>query len=304
MIAIPSQALEQFMADCKQRVNALLAAQDSVHDASQIPSKRLHQAMRHATLGGGKRIRPVLVYGSALAVGGNLAAADAAAAAVELIHNYSLVHDDLPAMDDDDLRRGLPTVHKAFDEATAILVGDGLQALAFSLLSTPSAAIQPAVQLRMIHVLSAAAGELGMVGGQALDFEAVGTSPSMQELETMHLLKTGALIRACVLLGGLSHAATQPAQLLALERYAEKVGLAFQVRDDILDEISDTKTLGKPQGSDRASNKPTYVTLLGIDGARDKATALAQEAIASLADFPAAADHLRTLASYIVSRLH
>jgi len=304
MIANHSQALEQFMADCKQRINSLLAAQDSVSAASQIPSKRLHQAMRHATLGGGKRIRPVLVYGSALAVGGNLAAADAAAAAVELIHNYSLVHDDLPAMDDDDLRRGLPTVHKAFDEATAILVGDGLQALAFTLLSAPSPDILPAVQLRMIHVLSAAAGEFGMVGGQALDFEAVGTSPSMQALETMHLLKTGALIRASVMLGGLSHAATQPAQLLALERYAEKVGLAFQVRDDILDEISDTKTLGKPQGSDRASNKPTYVTLLGIDGARDKATTLAQEAIASLVDFPPAADHLRALASYIVSRLN
>lgn len=300
MSSPPSQTLEQFMVACQQRVNTLLQAQI----ATPGPSKRLREAMAHATLGGGKRIRPVLVYGSALAVGGDLAAADAAAGAVELIHNYSLVHDDLPAMDDDDLRRGLPTVHKAFDEATAILVGDGLQSLAFNLLSAPIGGMQPVVQLRMLHILSAAAGEPGMVGGQSLDFEAVGKSPTLQELETMHQLKTGALIRASVLLGGLSHPTTQPAQLQALELYASKIGLAFQVRDDILDETSDTQTLGKPQGSDRASNKPTYVTLLGIDGARDKATLLAQEAIAALADFAATADHLRTLASYIVSRLH
>lgn len=300
MTATPSQALEHFLVACQQRVNQLLAAQI----ATAAPSARLSQALAHATLGGGKRIRPVLVYGSALAVGGDLATADAAAGAVELIHNYSLVHDDLPAMDNDDLRRGQPTVHKAFDEATAILVGDGLQSLAFKLLSNPAKAIQPAVQLQMINILSDAAGVLGMVGGQSLDFEAMGKTLTLAELETMHRLKTGALIRASVLLGGLSHAHTSPEQLQALELYAANIGLAFQVRDDILDETSDTQTLGKPQGSDRASNKPTYVTLLGVEAARDKATALAQAAIAALAGFPESANHLRALASYIVSRLH
>ena len=301
MSANPSQAFEQFLIESQQRVQQLLADQF----ATAAPSLRLGQAMAYASLGGGKRIRPVLVYGSALAVGGQLnVAADRAAAAVELIHSYSLVHDDLPAMDDDALRRGQPTVHKAFDEATAILVGDGLQALAFNLLSKPDAGMQSAAQLQMINILSDAAGALGMVGGQALDFEATGRSATLAQLETMHMLKTGALIRASVLLGGLSHDGTSPAQLSALELYANNIGLAFQVRDDILDETSDTLTLGKPQGSDRASNKPTYVTLLGVAGARDKATALAQAAIAALERFPAAADHLRTLASYIVSRLH
>ena len=295
-----SPTLEEFLLQCQQRVNKLLTAQID----TLAPSARLKQAMSHATLGGGKRVRPVLVYGSALAVGGDLAAADAPAGAVELIHNYSLVHDDLPAMDDDDLRRGMPTVHKAFDEATAILVGDGLQSLAFKLLSSPSHALDANRQLRMINILSEAAGELGMVGGQSLDFEAVGKTLTLAELETMHSLKTGALIRASVLMGGLSHAATDAGQLQALEQYANNIGLAFQVRDDILDETSDTKTLGKPQGSDRASNKPTYVTLLGVDGARAKASELSEQAIAALDQFPTAADHLRNLASYIVGRLH
>lgn len=300
MSANPSRAFEDFMLECQQRVNPLLVPEAD----APAPSPRLREAMAHATLCGGKRIRPVLVYGSAVAVGGRMATADYAAAAVELIHNYSLVHDDLPAMDDDDLRRGQPTVHKAFDEATAILVGDALQARAFELLSTPVNGIQPSIQLLMINVLSNAVGEMGMVGGQALDFEAVGTNPALQELETMHNLKTGALIKASVLLGGMSYVASLPSELVALELYADKIGLAFQVRDDILDETSDTQTLGKPQGSDRASNKPTYVSLLGVEGARDKATYLAQEAIAALADFPASADHLRTLAYYIISRLH
>lgn len=300
MSATPNQAIERFLADCQLRINQLLAT----HISSNTPSQRLRDAMHYATLGGGKRVRPVLVYGSALAVGGSLDNADNAAGAVELIHSYSLAHDDLPAMDDDDLRRGRPTVHKAFDEATAILVGDGLQSLAFKLLSTPVPAISPATQLSMVHILSDAAGDMGMVGGQALDFEAVGQSPSLNELETMHQLKTGALIRASVLLGGLSHAAASEAQLQALANYAHNIGLAFQVRDDILDETSDTQTLGKPQGSDRASNKPTYVTLLGVDGARDKALSLANDAIAALADFSDTADHLRNLATYIVGRLN
>lgn len=294
-----TQTLPSFMKQCEQRANDLLRRQIVAH----APSVRLREAMEHAALGGGKRLRPVLVYGSALAVGGTLDAADAAASAVELIHNYSLVHDDLPAMDDDDLRRGRPTVHKAFDEATAILVGDALQSLAFRVLSEPST-IAPATQLRMVQILSEAAGELGMVGGQSLDFDAMGKLLSLEALETMHKLKTGALIRASVALGGLSHAGTTAVQLQALDNYALNVGLAFQVRDDILDVTSDTATLGKPQGSDRKSNKPTYVSLLGVDAAKDKATELAETAIAALADFPPEADHLRELASYIVSRLH
>lgn len=294
------QALQGFLQECQQRVQQVLQQQITEH----APSERLRQAMQYATLGTGKRLRPVLVYGSALAVGGELAAADAAAGAVELIHNYSLVHDDLPAMDDDDLRRGRPTVHKAFDEATAILVGDALQSLAFTLLSAPVTGTSAATQIQMIHALSEAAGAFGMVGGQSLDFEAMGKPASLTELKTMHKLKTGALIRASVVLGGLSHTQTSPAQLQALEEYALNIGLAFQVQDDILDETSDTQTLGKPQGSDRKSNKPTYVSLLGVDGAKAKATELAQEAIAALEDFPPAADRLRQLASYIVSRLH
>ncbi len=294
-----TQTLPSFMKQCEQRANDLLRRQIVAH----APSVRLREAMEHAALGGGKRLRPVLVYGSALAVGGTLDAADAAASAVELIHNYSLVHDDLPAMDDDDLRRGRPTVHKAFDEATAILVGDALQSLAFRVLSEPST-IAPATQLRMVQILSEAAGELGMVGGQSLDFDAMGKLLSLEALETLHKLKTGALIRASVALGGLSHAGTTAVQLQALDNYALNVGLAFQVRDDILDVTSDTATLGKPQGSDRKSNKPTYVSLLGVDAAKDKATELAETAIAALADFPPEADHLRELASYIVSRLH
>jgi len=294
-----TQTLPSFMKQCEQRANDLLRRQIVAH----APSVRLREAMEHAALGGGKRLRPVLVYGSALAVGGTLDAADAAASAVELIHNYSLVHDDLPAMDDDDLRRGRPTVHKAFDEATAILVGDALQSLAFRVLSEPST-IAPATQLRMVQILSEAAGELGMVGGQSLDFDAMGKLLSLEALETLHKLKTGALIRASVALGGLSHAGTTAVQLQALDNYALNVGLAFQVRDDILDVTSDTATLGKPQGSDRKSNKPTYVSLLGVDAAKDKATELAETAIATLADFPPEADHLRELASYIVSRLH
>ena len=254
-------------------------------------------------MGGGKRIRPVLVYASAQAVGGTLQAADAAAAAVELIHAYSLVHDDLPAMDDDDLRRGKPTVHKAFDEATAILVGDALQSLAMQLLSARSNAIKPETQLHMIELLSQAAGACGMVGGQSLDFEAMGTQINIKQLEMMHNLKTGALIKCSVLLGGMSVEGVTDSQLQALQLYASKLGLAFQVQDDILDETSDTATLGKPQGSDRDQNKPTYVSLLGLDAAREKAAELANEAIESLSEFPDKANQLRELASYVVKRL-
>jgi geranylgeranyl pyrophosphate synthase len=280
---------DEFMRACQQRVNARLWA------AVAPPS---------AGYSDGTRIRPLLAYASALAVGGSIERADAAATAVELIHCYSLVHDDLPAMDDDDLRRGKPTVHKAFDEATAILVGDALQALAFELVAASGNGVGPEQRLGMVSCLASAAGAQGMVGGQALDFAAVGEQQSVEQLQQMHNLKTGALIRAAVSLGALSHAATSPAQLAALDDYAAKLGLAFQVRDDILDEISDTATLGKPQGSDSSANKPTYLSLLGLDAARAKAEELAAEAVEALNDFDDRATPLRQLAQYIVARLH
>ncbi|MDF1766406.1 MAG: polyprenyl synthetase family protein [Gammaproteobacteria bacterium] len=291
------------MRACQQRVNARLWAAVAPPSAGYSDGT-LSEAMTYACAGSGKRIRPLLAYASALAVGGSIERADAAATAVELIHCYSLVHDDLPAMDDDDLRRGKPTVHKAFDEATAILVGDALQALAFELVAASGNGVGPEQRLGMVSCLASAAGAQGMVGGQALDFAAVGEQQSVEQLQQMHNLKTGALIRAAVSLGALSHAATSPAQLAALDDYAAKLGLAFQVRDDILDEISDTATLGKPQGSDSSANKPTYLSLLGLDAARAKAEELAAEAVEALNDFDDRATPLRQLAQYIVARLH
>ncbi len=299
MTILPA-TLDQFMADSQQRVD--LALRQTMQQSQ--PSDKLRQAMAYASLDGGKRLRPVLVYGAALALEGDLDQADAAACAVELIHCYSLAHDDLPAMDDDDLRRGKPSLHKAFDEATAILVGDGLQSLAFELLSTPRDSLPAAQQLAMVHCLSQAAGALGMVGGQSLDFEAVGRSADTSDLETLHRLKTGALISASVQLGALS--ARQPGanHLAMLGEYAANVGLAFQVHDDILDQTADTATLGKPQGSDAANNKPTYVALLGLEGARQRARELTDSAVASLQAFGPSADRLRELAVYITSRGH
>tara|TARA_B110000858_G_scaffold198192_1_gene263135 strand:- start:10513 stop:11415 length:903 start_codon:yes stop_codon:yes gene_type:complete len=292
--------LNEFLQQCQQRVDRRLnAALDA-----EIASDTLLEAMRYACLGGGKRIRPVLVYGSALAVGGDLAAADNAAAAIELIHSYSLVHDDLPAMDDDDLRRGKPTLHKAFDEATAILVGDALQSLAFQILSTDNDTLDANNRLTMVQLLSQAAGATGMVGGQSLDFEAVGVDLSIQQLEQMHSLKTGALIRCAVLLGAMSCESTSDSQITALRAYADNIGLAFQVQDDILDVIGDTSQLGKPQGSDSDKNKPTYVSLMGLDKAKALANTLADKAIAALQGFPTSADPLRELAAFVVGRLH
>ncbi|MBL4580749.1 MAG: polyprenyl synthetase family protein [Gammaproteobacteria bacterium] len=296
--------LNEFQQHCQQRVDRRL---DAALDAD-IASATLLEAMRYACLGGGKRIRPVLTYGSALAVGGDLPAADNAAAAIELIHSYSLVHDDLPAMDDDDLRRGKPTLHKAFDEATAILVGDALQPLAFQILSTDPITENDALaannRLAMVQLLSQAAGATGMVGGQSLDFEAVGVKLNIQQLEQMHSLKTGALIRCAVLLGGMSCETASDSQMDALAIYADNIGLAFQVQDDILDVIGDTSQLGKPQGSDSDKNKPTYVSLLGLDEAKALANSLSDKAIAALKEFPASADRLRELAAFVVSRLH
>jgi len=298
----PDTSLTDFFQTCQQRVEASITRQLETVAHGQTD---LHRAMEYATLKGGKRVRPVLAYGAVLAAGGELRQADAAACAVELIHCYSLVHDDLPSMDDDDLRRGIPTVHKAFGEAMAILAGDALQTLAFQVLAQePTSESGSEQRLRMIARLSLAAGANGMVAGQALDFDAVGKSLDLAQLKSMHSLKTGALINASVILGALSYPRVNTSQLQALEDYARSVGLAFQIQDDILDVTTGTDTLGKPQGSDQALNKPTYTSLLGVDGARHKANELARLAVQSLEPFPASADVLRQLANYIVERMY
>lgn len=270
---------------------------------AQILPSRLHQAMRYAALDGGKRIRPALVYMTGVALGAPLARLDGPACALELIHVYSLVHDDLPAMDDDDLRRGKPTTHIAFDEATAMLVGDALQSLAFYILAHDPKMINDAAQrLQMVETLALASGSRGMAGGQAIDLAAVGTAISLAELEDMHIHKTGALIRASVRLGALSQPDTDARQLEQLDHYAKCMGLAFQIRDDILDVEGDTATLGKPQGSDQASNKPTYPALVGMDEAKTMARDLHQDALDSLSSLGDAAQPLRDIAEYIINR--
>lgn len=300
-LATTNQSLTGFFAACQQRVEAGFGALF----AAAAPHAALQEAMAYASLDGGKRVRPVLVYGAALAAGSELPRGDLPALAVELIHCYSLVHDDLPAMDDDDLRRGKPTVHKAYGEATAILVGDALLTLAFDVLARPdSSALSSGQRLRMVAVLARAAGYQGMVAGQALDFDAVGKSLDLAQLKAMHALKTGALISASVELGALTNQALEPARLAALLDYAGHVGLAFQIQDDVLDVISDTRTLGKPQGSDLAHNKPTYTSMLGLDGARRQAAEVAELALCALAGFGDEADLLRQLARYIVDRVH
>lgn len=273
--------------------------------AADLHPCALHQAMRYAVLGGGKRIRPVLVYLSGATVGAAPETLDGPACAVEFIHAYSLIHDDLPAMDNDDLRHGQPTCHKAFGEALAILAGDALQALAFQVLGQDEAMVaDSALRLRMLGVLAQAAGSRGMAGGQAIDLAAVGQELSLAELENMHIHKTGALIRASVLLGAISQPAVEPVVLERLDRYAKCIGLAFQIRDDILDVIGDTATLGKTTGADRALDKPTYPALLGLDGAREHARMLHEEALASLQPLGPEAEPLRWLASYIVERAY
>jgi geranylgeranyl diphosphate synthase type II len=267
--------------------------------------ERLHQAMRYAVLNGGKRIRPILTYATGHAVGIPPASLDAPACAVELIHAYSLVHDDLPAMDDDDLRRGKPTCHKAFDEATAILAGDALQALAFHVLAQGLATNIPAEQrLDMLNTLAIASGSRGMAGGQAIDLAAVGKTLNVAELENMHVHKTGALIRASIKLGALCQPNIDRDILKKLDHYAKYIGLAFQIQDDILDVEGNTETLGKMQGADQALNKPTYPALLGLESARQMASELHQDALGSLEDLGSSADPLRWLADYIIQRQH
>jgi farnesyl diphosphate synthase len=261
--------------------------------------KKLHNAMRYSALGGGKRVRALLCYAAAELCNTDIAVADAAAAAVELIHAYSLVHDDMPCMDDDDLRRGKPSCHKQYDDATALLVGDALQSLAFDVLSTPQLCTNANQQISMLNILAKAAGSTGMAGGQAIDLSSVGKALTQLQLETMHQLKTGALIQAAALLGASSGSLEQ---ISAVHTYAENIGLAFQVIDDILDTEADTATLGKTAGKDANSNKPTYVTILGLNAAKELADQLHASAIAAIAPFGNQALRLHELANFITQR--
>jgi farnesyl diphosphate synthase len=267
--------------------------------ASALPSK-LHEAMRYAVLDGGKRVRPLLVFAAGALYDAPRDAIERSAAAVEMIHAYSLVHDDMPCMDDDDLRRGKPTVHRRYDEATALLVGDALQSQAFEVLS--GGALVPDRKVAMLSQLARAAGAAGMCGGQAIDLDAVGVALALPELEQMHRLKTGALLRASVLLGAFAGSMPQASEQSALEAYADSVGLAFQVVDDILDATADSATLGKTAGKDAAHNKPTYVSILGLEPSLALAEKLRQDAYRALQPFGEAAIRLRELADLIVQR--
>jgi len=292
---------QQFRSQTISRFNDFLETPDILPSAE---AERLLAAMKYSLLNGGKRVRPLLVHASARACQADEKCADYAALAIEMIHAYSLVHDDLPAMDDDDLRRGQPTCHIAFDEACAILAGDALQTEAFALLSHPIEGLHASQQLKMVSTLAQASGVYGMAGGQSLDLDAVDKQVDIDYLQTMHNHKTGALIKASVLLGALCQPNLTPEQTQALSEYADAIGLAFQVQDDILDVISDTQTLGKPQGADAALNKPTYVTLLGLEGAKAKAQELHNQAIKALQPFGENAQYLREIADYIIDRVN
>ena len=263
---------------------------------------RLHDAMRYAVLGGGKRVRPLLVFAAGEVVQAPVDSLEVVAGAVEMIHAYSLVHDDLPCMDNDDLRRDRPTVHKEFDYATALLAGDALQAQAVLILSDRQVAPDAAAQLEMLRILAQASGSRGMCGGQQIDLDAVGKSLTEPELELMHIHKTGALIRASVTLGTLCGTPLAPDEAARLDHYAKCIGLLFQVVDDILDATADTATLGKTAGKDAKDDKPTYVSILGLADARRKAQYLLDDAVSALATFGARSRRLRELAEFIAKR--
>jgi farnesyl diphosphate synthase len=288
----------EWMAGVQTRVEAALAR--FLPPAESIPA-RLHQAMRYSTLGGGKRVRPLLAFAAGELTGAAPEALDAAACAVECIHVYSLVHDDLPCMDDDVLRRGRPTCHVEFDEPTALLVGDSLQSLAFEILARDGGG-DAARRLEMVQLLARASGSCGMAGGQAIDLASVGQPLNQPELELMHALKTGALIRAAVLLGALCGETMAAAERDALDRFAKRAGLLFQVVDDILDCTASTATLGKTAGKDAAADKPTYVSLLGLEGAQRLAGELESEARDNLAVFGMRSQRLTELAAFIAHR--
>ena len=294
--------LKDYIKLCQSRTENALAHR--LPSADILPQK-LHQAMRYTVLNGGKRMRPLLTYCAGQVLNIPPEALDGPACAVEFIHVYSLIHDDLPAMDDDDLRRGKPTCHIAYDETTAILTGDALQTLAFQILANDPSITTPADhRLKMITALAKASGSQGMVGGQAIDLESVGKKISLPELENMHIHKTGALIRASIQLATLAKPNIDPDSIKNLDHYAKCIGLSFQVKDDILDEESDTETLGKTQGKDQSNDKPTYPALLGLNGAKQKAQELHQQALDSLTIFGSEADLLRALSLYIIERTH
>lgn len=286
--------MKTVQAGMEQDLSAYLPAEDV------IPAK-LHAAMRYAVLDGGKRVRPLLVHAAGALSGADALALSRAAAALEMIHAYSLVHDDMPCMDDDALRRGKPTVHVAYDEATALLVGDALQAQAFSVLAGVDS-VPPQRLVGMLRLLADAAGSAGMCGGQAIDLDSVGISLTLEQLERMHQLKTGALLRASVVLGAMAGKDLTEAELAALHDYSRAIGLAFQVVDDVLDATADSATLGKTAGKDAADNKPTYVSILGLEPSIALAEKLRQDAHAALAPFGEQALRLRELADLIVQR--
>nr|VFJ75622.1 MAG: farnesyl diphosphate synthase [Candidatus Kentron sp. FW] len=302
-MTINNESLSDLMSRYRTRVNRQL---DAYLPSVGIQPNRLHAAMRYIVLGGGKRIRPILVYCAGNAVGAPPETLEGPACAVELIHAYSLVHDDLPAMDNDDLRRGKPTCHRQFDEATAILVGDALQSLAFYVLSRESALEEtdPNQKIEMLNTLALASGSRGMAGGQALDLEAETRTLNLAELENLHIHKTGALIRASVKLGGLSKPGIDRNLLDKLDHYAKCIGLAFQIQDDILDVEGDTKTMGKPRGSDQALHKATYPSLVGLSEAKRMAKEFHEQALDSLVGLDESSDPLRWISEYIVNRIN
>ena len=297
-------SIEAYLSGCQARVNAAMQSILGAVPEQHAALTRLHKAMGYSVLQGGKRTRPALLYASMEACTGQPAAAsaDTAAAAIELIHAYSLVHDDLPAMDNDDLRRGQPTCHRAFDEPTAILAGDALQTLAFEALAH-DAHMSESLRLRLIRLLAVGSGHAGMCGGQAIDLQLTGSQPELATLEHMHRLKTGALIETAVRMGAAMANATA-AQTEALIGFARPIGLAFQVHDDILDVTTDTATLGKTQGADQLREKPTFPSLLGLEGAQRHAKALEQQALTALDTLGESANALRALAHWIIHRHH
>ena len=284
----------------QQRVDAAL---DKYLPSDDPPEHNLAEAIRYSVVGGGKRIRPAMVYAAGEAMGVSTGLLDIPACAVEMIHAYSLIHDDLPAMDDDDLRRGRPTCHKAFDEATAILAGDALQALAYEILAKDDhKELTPEHRIDMLSLLTEASGAHGMAGGQAVDLASVGKQLDLAQLEHMHQLKTGALIRASILLGGMCKQDISKDEMKILSDYALCIGLSFQIQDDILDVVSDTETLGKPQGSDEEQEKPTFPAIIGLEKSRQLAMEQHELALKHLEPLDEKADSLRQLSAYIVER--
>ncbi len=293
-----NQTFDTWASAMQSRIEAVL---DQHMPTDKIIPARLHEAMRYATLNGGKRVRALLTYAAASFFSADSKEADAAAAAVELIHAFSLVHDDMPCMDDDDLRRGKPSTHKQYDDATALLVGDALQSLAFQLVAQDQQ-IENGQKIKMLHLLAVAAGSRGMAGGQAIDLESTNVALTQADLEIMHLHKTGALIRAATLMGAYSAVNKNTKKAEAVEHFSKAIGLAFQVIDDILDAEADTETLGKTAGKDADANKSTYVTLLGLNKAKTLANELHQNAVNALSEFGQEADLLRQLANFIMQR--